>query len=136
MMRWKTIRIGLQATRRTLRALGRREDGAPSATALRASLAQTGVTPRHATDLLIAFRQDAVKSRYATIDELYSYCHYSAVPVGRYVLSPGNATVLVMSDALKNADARPELWLAKDFFKAERIKSLATEAVSSAMSGK
>jgi hydroxysqualene synthase len=66
--------------------LGRRADGAPSATALRASLAQTGVTPQHATDLLIAFRQDAVKSRYATIDELYSYCHYSAVPVGRYVL--------------------------------------------------
>jgi squalene synthase HpnC len=66
--------------------LGQRENGAPSATALRASLAQTGVTPRHATDLLIAFRQDAVKSRYATIDELYSYCHYSAVPVGRYVL--------------------------------------------------
>jgi farnesyl-diphosphate farnesyltransferase len=66
--------------------LGRRQNGAPSATALRASLAQTGVTPRHATDLLIAFRQDAVRSRYATIDELYSYCHYSAVPVGRYVL--------------------------------------------------
>ncbi len=66
--------------------LGRRENGAPSATALRASLAQTGVTPRHATDLLIAFRQDAVKSRYATVDELYSYCNYSAVPVGRYVL--------------------------------------------------
>jgi farnesyl-diphosphate farnesyltransferase len=66
--------------------LGQRSAGAPSATALRESLAQTGVTPRHATDLLIAFRQDAVKSRYATIDELYNYCHYSAVPVGRYVL--------------------------------------------------
>jgi farnesyl-diphosphate farnesyltransferase len=66
--------------------LGRRTDGAPSATALRASLAETGVTPQHATDLLIAFRQDAVKSRYATIDELYNYCQYSAVPVGRYVL--------------------------------------------------
>jgi hypothetical protein len=46
-------------------------------------------------------------------------------PVGRYVLSPGNATVLAMSDALKNADAKPELWLAKEFFKADRIKSLA-----------
>jgi squalene synthase HpnC len=66
--------------------LGRRTEGAPSATALRASLAETGVTPQHATDLLIAFRQDAVKSRYATIDELYNYCNYSAVPVGRYVL--------------------------------------------------
>jgi squalene synthase HpnC len=66
--------------------LGRRDSGAPSALALRASLALTGVTPRHATDLLVAFRQDAVKLRYATIDELYNYCHYSAVPVGRYVL--------------------------------------------------
>jgi hydroxysqualene synthase len=66
--------------------LGHRPDGSPSAMALRHSLAQTGVTPKHATDLLIAFRQDAVKSRYATIDELYDYCHYSAVPVGRYVL--------------------------------------------------
>jgi squalene synthase HpnC len=66
--------------------LGRRPDGSPSATALRASLAETGVTPAHATDLLIAFRQDATKSRYATMDELHSYCLYSAVPVGRYVL--------------------------------------------------
>jgi hydroxysqualene synthase len=66
--------------------LGRRSGGSPSAAALRESLAQTGVTAKHATDLLVAFRQDALKSRYATIDELYDYCNYSAVPVGRYVL--------------------------------------------------
>ena len=66
--------------------LGRRASGSPSALALRASLARTGVTSRHATDLLLAFRQDATKLRYATIDELYIYCNYSAVPVGRYVL--------------------------------------------------
>jgi squalene synthase HpnC len=66
--------------------LGRRQDGSPSALALRDSLARTGVTSQYATDLLIAFRQDATKLRYATIDELYNYCHYSAVPVGRYVL--------------------------------------------------
>lgn len=66
--------------------LGRRNDGSPSALALRESLSRTGVTPKHATDLLVAFRQDAVKTRYATIDELYNYCYYSAVPVGRYVL--------------------------------------------------
>ncbi len=66
--------------------LGRRTTGSPSAAALRVSLARTGVTSKHATDLLVAFRQDSVKSRYATIDELYHYCHYSAVPVGRYVL--------------------------------------------------
>jgi hypothetical protein len=45
-------------------------------------------------------------------------------PVGRYVLSPGSHMVLVVSDALNSAEARPERWLAKDFFKAERIKSL------------
>ena len=66
--------------------LGRRPDGSPSALALRASLEQTGVTEKHATDLLIAFRADATKLRYATIDELYHYCNFSAVPVGRYVL--------------------------------------------------
>jgi hypothetical protein len=46
-------------------------------------------------------------------------------PVGRYVLTTGSPTVLVVSDALKNADAKPEQWLARDFFKADRIKSLA-----------
>jgi squalene synthase HpnC len=66
--------------------LGRRASGSRSALALRASLAATGVTPVHATDLLIAFRRDATKLRYATIEELYDYCRYSAVPVGRYVL--------------------------------------------------
>ncbi|MEO8442151.1 MAG: DUF4340 domain-containing protein [Betaproteobacteria bacterium] len=46
-------------------------------------------------------------------------------PVGRYVLVPNTPNVLVMSDALKNAGAKPATWLAKDFFKADRIKSLA-----------
>jgi hypothetical protein len=45
-------------------------------------------------------------------------------PVGRYVLSPGSHMVLVVSDALNSAEAKPARWLAKDFFKAERIKSL------------
>ena len=45
--------------------LGRRRDGAPSAARLRASLAETGVTPTQATDLLIAFRRDAVTARTA-----------------------------------------------------------------------
>ena len=50
------------------------------------SLAETGVTPRHSLDLLIAFRRDATKLRYADWDELYDYCRYSAMPVGRHVL--------------------------------------------------
>lgn len=59
----------------------------PAAARLRASLAETGVTPLHAEELLIAFRQDAVKHRYASWDELMNYCRYSAAPVGRYVLA-------------------------------------------------
>jgi farnesyl-diphosphate farnesyltransferase len=66
--------------------LGERQDGSPSALALRASLDETGVTPDHATHLLRAFRQDAEKTRYADWDELMEYCRYSAMPVGRYVL--------------------------------------------------
>ncbi len=66
--------------------LGRHDAGSPSATRLRSSLAETGVTPRHATDLLIAFRRDATKRRYADWDELLDYCRYSAMPVGRHVL--------------------------------------------------
>jgi hydroxysqualene synthase len=66
--------------------VGRRAAGSPSATALRASLAETGVTERHSLDLLIAFRRDATKLRYADWDELQDYCRYSAMPVGRHVL--------------------------------------------------
>jgi hydroxysqualene synthase len=66
--------------------LGRRDAGSPSALRLRSSLAETDVTPRHSTDLLIAFRRDATKNRYADWDELHDYCRYSAMPVGRHVL--------------------------------------------------
>ncbi|MBV9784169.1 MAG: squalene synthase HpnC [Acidisphaera sp.] len=66
--------------------LARREEGSPSGLRLRASLAETGVTPRHACDLLVAFRQDATKRRYASWEELYEYCRFSAMPVGRHVL--------------------------------------------------
>jgi squalene synthase HpnC len=66
--------------------LGRSDIGSPSALRLRESLARTGVTSRHACELLVAFRRDATKQRYATVDELYDYCRYSAAPVGRYVL--------------------------------------------------
>ncbi|HUW81034.1 MAG TPA: squalene synthase HpnC [Acidocella sp.] len=65
---------------------GRREDGAPSAARLRASLAQSGVSAIHARELLVAFRQDATKNRYADWADLMDYCRYSAAPVGRYVL--------------------------------------------------
>ena len=48
------------------------------------------------------------------------------VPAGRYVL-PANAkdTVVVVSDPLSGADPNPGKWLTKEFFKADRIKTLA-----------
>lgn len=67
--------------------LGRADTGSSSASRLRASLAATGVTPRHSCDLLVAFRRDATKLRYETWDELADYCRYSANPVGRHVLA-------------------------------------------------
>lgn len=54
---------------------------------LRTMLAERSLSPRHAQDLLHAFRMDAVKTRYANFDELMHYCAYSAAPVGRFVLS-------------------------------------------------
>jgi farnesyl-diphosphate farnesyltransferase len=66
--------------------LGRRDAGSPSAAGLRASLAATGVTSRHGTDLLIAFRRDATTTRTADWAALFDYCRYSAMPVGRHVL--------------------------------------------------
>ena len=65
---------------------GRQDGGSPSGIGLRASLAETGVTARHAQDLLRAFRQDATKRRYASWGELHDYCRHSAMPVGRHVL--------------------------------------------------
>src|SRR6266851_4860583 len=44
---------------------------------LRASLAETGVTPAHAVDLLAAFKQDAVKQRYRDWADLLDYCDKS-----------------------------------------------------------
>jgi farnesyl-diphosphate farnesyltransferase len=83
--------------------LGTRDAGSPSAMALRGSLAETGVTSRHSTDLLIAFRRDATKTRYADWDELLDYCRFSAMPVGRHVLDlhgEDSAAVYPPSDAL------------------------------------
>jgi squalene synthase HpnC len=58
----------------------------PAASAMRASLAATGVTTEHCHDVLHAFRLDAVKLRYRDWDDLMGYCRYSAAPVGRQLL--------------------------------------------------
>ena len=61
-------------------------DASPEGVALRATLAERGLTNQHALDLLEAFRRDVSKLRYADWGELMNYCRYSAMPVGRFVL--------------------------------------------------
>jgi squalene synthase HpnC len=63
-----------------------RDDHNASGVVLRTALAERGLSPQHAQDLLKAFRQDVTKHRYADWDELIDYCRYSAMPVGRFVL--------------------------------------------------
>jgi hydroxysqualene synthase len=61
-------------------------DVEPVAVTLRSQLALRQLSPRHAQDLLTAFRMDVTKLRYCDWDELIGYCTYSAMPVGRFVL--------------------------------------------------
>lgn len=47
------------------------------------------------------------------------------VPAGRFIVVTGKAqNAIVVGDPLNNAEARPGAWLAKNFFKADRIKTL------------
>jgi len=77
-------------------------DAEPEGVRLREALRSRALSPQHAQDLLAAFRQDAIKHRYANWDELIDYCSRSAMPVGRFVLDVhGEArTTWPASDAL------------------------------------
>jgi len=64
-------------------------------------------------DLLSAFRQDAVKQRYASWDEVLDYCSRSANPVGRLVLlvtGYRDRALFEMSDALCTALQLTNFW--------------------------
>jgi squalene synthase HpnC len=61
-------------------------DSQKEAVTLRTALAERSMPPRHALDLLTAFRMDVSKLRYENWDEVVHYCRYSAMPVGRFVL--------------------------------------------------
>jgi squalene synthase HpnC len=77
-------------------------DTQPEAVSLRRALAERSMPPRHALDVLIAFRMDVTKLRYENWDEVIHYCRYSAMPVGRFMLDVhGESTsTWVASDAL------------------------------------
>jgi squalene synthase HpnC len=77
-------------------------DTQPEAVNLRRALAEHSMPPRHALDVLIAFRMEVTKLRYENWDELMHYCRYSAMPVGRFMLDVhGESTsTWAASDAL------------------------------------
>lgn len=77
-------------------------DTQAEAVILRRALAERGMPPRHALDVLVAFRMDVTKLRYETWDEVIHYCRYSAMPVGRFMLDVhGESTsTWAASDAL------------------------------------
>jgi squalene synthase HpnC len=81
------------------------EPGFAKAHAIRESMAATDVDPQHCVDLIAAFKQDAVKTRYAAWSELIDYCLLSASPVGRYLIDLHGETknAYPASDALCNA---------------------------------
>ena len=60
--------------------------GNAEAAILHRILAERRLSPRHAQDLITAFRLDVTKLRYRDWDDLMNYCSYSAMPVGRFVL--------------------------------------------------
>jgi squalene synthase HpnC len=79
-----------------------RGDSQPEAVKLRRALAERSMPPRHALDVLTAFRMDVTKLRYESWDEVIHYCRYSAMPVGRFMLDVhGESTsTWAASDAL------------------------------------
>ena len=105
---------GLDAYRGELRRI---ESGQPAHGALFSDLAR--VIHDHELpfapfyDLLDAFSQDVVKSRYADFGEVMHYCHRSADPVGRLMLHlyrAANADNIVQSDAICSALQLINFW--------------------------
>ncbi|MEO1311023.1 MAG: squalene synthase HpnC [Pseudomonadota bacterium] len=77
-------------------------EGYAKAYRLAESLRETGVATGHGSDLIAAFKQDAVKNRYENWKDLVGYCELSANPVGRYLLDLHGEDVMGyrQSDAL------------------------------------
>lgn len=68
---------------------------------------------KHFYDLLSAFKQDVVKKRYETFNELTDYCNRSANPVGRLILELhgfNNEKMIFQSDSICTALQLTNFW--------------------------
>ena len=79
--------------------------GYEKASRVRQMLLEQQIPLRHAHDLLQAFKQDVMKNRYHSWEELLDYCEKSANPVGRFLLDlhGENDVAYAASDALSTA---------------------------------
>lgn len=74
--------------------------------ALVESIRSRSINHQHFFDLISAFKQDVVKSRYYTFDEILHYCNRSANPIGRILLelqSIHSEEAVKMSDSICTA---------------------------------
>lgn len=74
--------------------------------ALHNTIKEYNLTPKYFYDLLSAFKQDLVTTRYKNFDEIINYCERSANPVGRIILelfSIRDKESLRLSDAICSA---------------------------------
>ncbi|MGA9069445.1 MAG: squalene synthase HpnC [Terracidiphilus sp.] len=98
----------------------------PVFVALAETIKECSIPKEPFTDLLKAFRQDQVVSRYETMDEVQGYCRYSANPVGRLVLyatGEANEENFRLSDATCSALQLANFWqdLRSDYTERGRI---------------
>jgi squalene synthase HpnC len=78
----------------------------PVFVALAETIRACGIPKKPFADLLVAFRQDQTVTRFATMDEVLSYCVYSANPVGRLVLyACGEVTPETQEEKFRLSDA-------------------------------
>jgi squalene synthase HpnC len=85
----------------------------PVFVALAETIKECGIPKEPFADLLKAFRQDQVVSRYETMDDVLGYCRYSANPVGRLVLyasGEANEENFRLSDATCTALQLANFW--------------------------
>jgi squalene synthase HpnC len=92
----------------------------PVFVALAETIRVCGIPKEPFADLLVAFRQDQVVTRYASMQDVLQYCRYSANPVGRLVLYAcgySDAERFRMSDATCSALQLANFWqdVAEDF---------------------
>ena len=90
---------------KVLRGQKKPDKSLDKARAARDSMLAMGIDLQHGIDLVTAFKQDAIKLRYETWDELIHYCLHSASPVGRFLidLHGESKAAYPASDALCNA---------------------------------